>query len=97
MKFSNQRTRETSTSIVGSPSEIGGRHQGSNLITPRRVEEYYAKEKKDDSNFKRGCKMVPFFHGSENPITVGDESNLYERAHIKVAVFDRDVHDPGER
>lgn len=28
--------------------------------------------------------MVPHKVGSQNPITVGDESNLYERAHIKV-------------
>jgi hypothetical protein len=84
MNYFSQRTRATSTSIVGSLKESGGPLQSWECIKTRRVEEYYSKEKKDDSNFKRGCKMVPYFHGSENPITIGDESNLYERNHIKV-------------
>lgn len=86
MKFSNLRTRETSTYITENLKETGGLRPSKRKFDSRRVEEYYSKEKKDDSNYKRGCKMVPFFHGSENPITIGDEANLYERAHIKVLI-----------
>ena len=53
----------------------------------KRVDEYHSRERKDDANLKRGAKMVDHFRGYEDPIVLGDESNLYEKAHLKVLVL----------